>query len=384
MAKKFLIGQLACYGDCLYATTVAKQIRNDFPDSHITWAVASKYKSILLLNPDVDAIWEVPINNNDFYAEGWQNFLKEAESRQRAGIYDELVFTQIAPRWLYYDGVIRSSTIGSYPSPITVSVDPVVRLSDDEISNVKQFTQRAGLGKFRNVVLVEYAPGSGQSFMNLDFALAIANKVIKDRGDTCFVLTGPTRLADKHPQIVDASGLTYRENAELTKYCNLLVGCSSGITWLATSDWAKKLDMLQVLDRQSVFFAGIKYDFDLWGISTANVVETTVNSTDYVAECVNVVLKDGIIPAKERYDEQYKPQYFNYRGIVKLVLKDNGTNNIGKLPGIIRGYQKTNKHLNLILLYFIAGREVVEFYGSKLLQHISGVPRRVYNKLFKA
>ena len=57
MSKKFLIGQLACYGDCLFATTIAKQIRHDYPDSHITWAVSSKYRSIVEHNPDIDKIW---------------------------------------------------------------------------------------------------------------------------------------------------------------------------------------------------------------------------------------------------------------------------------------------------------------------------------------
>src|SRR5687768_14844075 len=124
--KRFLIGQLACFGDCLYATAVARQIKQDFPDSHITWAVASKYKSILALNPHVDEIWEIEVLNNDFYDKGWADFELQAKQRKARGEYDELVFTQIPnANWKNFDGTIRSSILRGYKKPINVPVEPV-------------------------------------------------------------------------------------------------------------------------------------------------------------------------------------------------------------------------------------------------------------------
>ena len=52
-----LIGQLGANGDCLYATTLARQIKADFPECELTWAVASACAHILVNNPHVDDVW---------------------------------------------------------------------------------------------------------------------------------------------------------------------------------------------------------------------------------------------------------------------------------------------------------------------------------------
>ena len=54
--KKIILVQLYSNGDCLYATAVARQIKQDFPGSHLTWAIASFCKSIIINNPFVDEI----------------------------------------------------------------------------------------------------------------------------------------------------------------------------------------------------------------------------------------------------------------------------------------------------------------------------------------
>ena len=63
--KRILLGQLGSFGDCLYATTVARQIKVDFPECHLTWAIGSPYRSILDNSPDVDDIWEVPFSSRE-------------------------------------------------------------------------------------------------------------------------------------------------------------------------------------------------------------------------------------------------------------------------------------------------------------------------------
>ena len=69
--KKIIIAQSGNYGDCLYATTIAKQIKSESPESHLTWAISTKYKSILDLNPHVDEVLEIPKMYDNISAEGW-------------------------------------------------------------------------------------------------------------------------------------------------------------------------------------------------------------------------------------------------------------------------------------------------------------------------
>ena len=58
--KKILLLQLMSNGDCLYATAIARQIKEDNPGCQLTWAIASFCKTIIDGNPYVDAVWEIP------------------------------------------------------------------------------------------------------------------------------------------------------------------------------------------------------------------------------------------------------------------------------------------------------------------------------------
>ncbi|MEQ1577992.1 MAG: hypothetical protein ABL894_10090, partial [Hyphomicrobium sp.] len=60
---RILLGQLGSNGDCLYATTIARQIKKDFPGCHLTWAISSLCTRVLDNNPDVDEVWEVPVQS---------------------------------------------------------------------------------------------------------------------------------------------------------------------------------------------------------------------------------------------------------------------------------------------------------------------------------
>ena len=182
MSRKFLIGQLGCFGDCLFATPLAKQIKNDYPDSHVTWAVAGKYKSILALNPYVDSIWEISVSDNNYSGESWTKFETEALQRKSDGEFDEIIFSQIPPlNWIKYTGTIRNTILSSYGKPITVPIEPTIKLSENEIENVKLFSEKYKLGDFKNVILFECAPGSGQSTVNTEFAIKVANEILKKR-----------------------------------------------------------------------------------------------------------------------------------------------------------------------------------------------------------
>jgi ADP-heptose:LPS heptosyltransferase len=120
--KNILLGILVSNGDCLMATVVARQIKHDFPDCHLTWAVSSFCSYIIENNPDIDHIWivEVP-NKKEALNAGWYKFKKEAFRRKSAGDFDEVFLLQIYPDNLsHFDGTTRGTIYGSYPYKITV------------------------------------------------------------------------------------------------------------------------------------------------------------------------------------------------------------------------------------------------------------------------
>ena len=48
-------------------------------------------------NPDVDAIWEVPVSGHAEMAAAWRRFAREADERRRKGEFDEVFLTQVYP-----------------------------------------------------------------------------------------------------------------------------------------------------------------------------------------------------------------------------------------------------------------------------------------------
>lgn len=358
MQKKFLIGQLASYGDCLYATTIAKQIKHDHPGSHVTWAVSARYSSILKLNPHVDAIWEIPQTYGDVFTGGWNRFRKEALQKKSRGEFDTLIFSQIAPRWVQFNGTIRNTILSAYEKPITVSRQPVIQLSSEEVEHVRQYSVKNGLTNYRKVVLFECSPTSGQSKnVNVEFALRVAKNITNERKDICFILSSPNKIETGTPQILDASELTFRENAELTKYCDLLIGCSSGITWLATSEWAKPLQMIQLLDESFALFYGVRYDHELNGLPYGNILEMLTFSEKSIVDCITLTLDDRFEEAKKNYNEEYKVTYENFQSMVVLLLKYGHL--FATIPMLLR-YNNKYGHLSLIgLLFSLVGAHIL-------------------------
>jgi len=160
---KILLVQLYSNGDCLYATAVARQIKNDYPGCHLTWAIAGFCKSIIAGNPYVDEIMEVnTVPKNDVVA--FRRFKREVHQKQIKGEFDLIFITQnMDTNQAFYDGCIRSNILNAYPHPVTVPVQPVLHLSENEKDIVKQFASGHRLETYAHVILFEYAPQSGQS-----------------------------------------------------------------------------------------------------------------------------------------------------------------------------------------------------------------------------
>jgi hypothetical protein len=306
--KRILIGQLGSYGDCLYATTIARQIKQDNPDCNLTWAIGSNYKHILKNNPHVDTIWEYNVHTRLEVTNKWYEFKAEALARKNRGEFDEVYFTQTYPGnpGAFY-GSLRASMFRVYPHPITVPLDPVLVLSQDEVDNVKQFARQYNLEGKKNVILFECSPQSGQSFITTDFVHDVSTTIVRKFPDTCIILSGDRPVLFHHPSIIDGNELTLRENAELTKYCTLFIGTGSGITQACISDWAKPLPMIQLVHKNTV--ASLVIDHNYFGLPTDSILEMTQCTKTRLFNCIWDIFTVGFGKAREVYSDPVTPDF---------------------------------------------------------------------------
>ncbi|MEO6330401.1 MAG: hypothetical protein ABIO55_15810 [Ginsengibacter sp.] len=85
--EKILLAHLNSRGDCLYSTVIARQIKElDFKDCHLTWAISSRCKEVITLNPYVDAVWEISTKQALANEVEWEDFVKQAEPYFLAGV----------------------------------------------------------------------------------------------------------------------------------------------------------------------------------------------------------------------------------------------------------------------------------------------------------
>ena len=260
------------------------------------------YRSVIDHNPFVDNVWEVQQQANASVDEVWERFEHEAWKRKNNGEYDEVFLTQVHPgNYQNFDGTTRSSLFRGYPHPITVPVNPVIRLSENEISDVVQFMASHRITNSDMVILFEAASTSGQSFVTPEFAVHTAERALRNSPKIKFIISSDKRIDNVHPHIIDGSTLTFRQNAEVTKYCSLLIGCSSGISWLATSDWAKPLPQIQLLSGRTRMFASMFHDAKYFNLPTENFIELVDVEPQEVAEIVILSMREGYTKTFSRY-----------------------------------------------------------------------------------
>ena len=316
--KKILLVHLYSNGDCLYATAVARQIKLDYPDCHLTWAISNLCSNIILGNPYVDEVLEIStVKKNDVAA--FRKLKKEVNAWKRVGRYDEVFITHNADiNQAYYDGSIRSSVLKAYPYPITVSLQPVLFLSDAEKINAEKFAEVHQLKKYEQVVLFEFAPQSGQSNMNKEAAILIAEKIAA-AGNNVVILSSANKINHNNHAIIDGSLLSFRETAHLTHYCTLLLGSSSGITWISTSNAAKQLPMIQLLNPNTNWANPISRDFERFGFSADQLIELTNYEPNFVATVTLESIAD-FAKAKSTYHQLIPMHFRTTKSIVYNLL----------------------------------------------------------------
>ncbi|MEO6583894.1 MAG: hypothetical protein ABIO05_06195 [Ferruginibacter sp.] len=305
--KNILLVHLYSNGDCLYATTVAKQIKNDFPNCKLTWAIADFCQGIIDNNPCVDEKLVITsVKKDDVVA--FRKLKKQFYQQKKSGIWDEVFITMNMDENLaLYDGTIRGMVLRAYPNPITVPVQPVLILTEAEKANATAFAAEHNLSSFENVILWEYAPQSGQAAFNAAKVLNIAKQIV-ELPSTCIILSSLKSFATSS-KIFDASKLSFRENAALTHFCTLLIGSSSGITWLSTSSAGKFLPMVQLLQSNGAFLNAPSVDFARFGLPADKLIELIDADAEELLNCVEAIADRGFEKAKSEYHTSLPLQF---------------------------------------------------------------------------
>jgi len=320
-AKRILLGQLGSNGDCLHATTLARQIKFDYPNCHLTWAISSMCRSMIENNPYVDEIWEITAGNWNEIAAAWYWFEREVQNYLKEGKFDEVFLTQVSPNnYQNYDGTTRVSLYRGYPKPITVPIQNILRLRDNEVENVRLFAEKHNLSKCSQVILFEYASNSSQSFVTPDYALFVAQSIISLVPNCSIILSSHRQINTTDERIIDGSILTLRENAELTKYCTLFIGCSSGVTQTALSDWAKPLPMIQLLLGSTSVYASIAHDLEYWGCPSDQILEMTDTPLQQLINCVYTTFTKGFPEARNQFHQQIPLDFNFYLTLTRIAL----------------------------------------------------------------
>lgn len=305
---RILLVQIGLNGDCLLATVIARQIKEiDYPNSHLTWAVGSSYRQTIFMNPHVDDIWEIANEKCLTNPDEWKYFLSEVEEAKNSGRFDLVFISQgLGENWLKFDGGLRSSAYNNYPHKITVSPKPVIRLSDSEVENVKRFAKARELEKYKNVILVEYSPTSFDSDLNQKSGCKFAADFAAENEDTAIILSSNKSFASPLKNVIDASSLSFRENAELSKYCDLFVGCGSGISWLMASDWSKKLNTVLLINQSNGILPSLQYDHQHINLPADHIIEIKNggDSLEKLKKCLDKILSSDFAQARKRFNEK--------------------------------------------------------------------------------
>jgi hypothetical protein len=352
--KRILLGHLGVYGDLLHATVIARQIKKDNPDCHLTWGVGSRYADILQENPDVDSIWEFPVANRWEVTSKWYEFENLALYQKFMGEFDEIYLTQIYPGQptLFHD-TLRAAMYRTYPNEITVPKIPRVFLTFREIDEVRAFATKYNLHSCKNVILFEWSPQSNQSFVTEEFVLAAAGRIVTVLPNTVVILSGEKPIVTNDLDIVDASYLSFRENAELTVYCNLFIGTGSGITQIVQTNWAKDLPMIMLLNKRST--ASVITDYEYFDLPTGGVIEMSECTSVDLANCV----VDSLVPefggfqeARKRYNKKITPDLT----IIRFHMLFDKALRSKKYGDILKAFILTSKEYGFTkdYLYFLS------------------------------
>lgn len=316
----YFIYQFAAFGDCLFATIVVKQLKYNNPKCEITWGISKRYASILKNNPYVDKVMEFEIDPktaSPYEFERHNSLINNLEKE----FGSNFIHLQLLNKHIHHlFTTLRYTVIKVFGGPITVSKNAVLYLDQKEKDNVKEFIFKNQINTYSTKILFECAPTSGQSNVDLKFALQVAEKITAKNKNVCIILSGAFTIEVNSTQIFNANSISYRENLELINYCDLLIGCGSGISWLTICESAKPIPMIQLLSSKSDLFAGVHFDFEINNLDNSHILEMINFDVHKTVNSIETALEYGILDAKLKFHQEYKPSIFNLNNnVMKLV-----------------------------------------------------------------
>jgi len=320
---RLLLGQLGANGDCLYATILARQLRNDYPSAHITWAISSQCVGLLRNNPFVDEIWEIPVPDWSQHEIAWRMFEREATRRLLRHEFDHAVLSQIWPNnFQNYDGTIRPSILRAYGRPITVPIENIICLTEQEEERVEQYVRDNGLMAFEHRILFECSAKSGQSFVTTELAQEVAEHVYAALPDATMLFSTNLPMRLKNSKSRRVGMLSLREIARLTRYCTLFVGGGSGGTVAATSTSASHLPIITLLHQHTSVYASFAHDFEFFGLPNDHMLELTETDPKKIADCIVTTSRSGVGAARLKFGGVIPIQFdFYFQLIADNLLK---------------------------------------------------------------
>ena len=192
-------------------------------------------------------------------------------------------------------------------------------------------------------ILIESSPRSGQSSMNHDKAIQIAELITKKYKNVKCIISSSNKFSTKNDNIIDGSALTFRETKELLLKCNLIIGASSAISWMCSSfDEVFKINMIQIISSNywnKTVSASLIKDFKYFGLSTNHIIELNDPSDIYLIDCLDVLLSNGFKTAKKKFGLNSNYYRFEKKIILEsyMNLFDKIYNELHRLYSEIRG-----------------------------------------------
>jgi hypothetical protein len=95
-----------------------------------------------------------------------------------------------------------------------------------------------------------------------------------------------------------------------------MIGCSSGLTWLATSNWPKKIQMIQLISphfKNGIIPASVKTDFEYLGLSLNSIIELYDPNDMLISECIVSVYQNGFNFSRKLFDQYSLKMFTNNR-----------------------------------------------------------------------
>ncbi len=225
-------------GDVLAATPVARQLKADDPECHVTWFTSRRYENLLEGNPYVDEVVGL---------EGDPAGLDEGIEELKASRKWTRFFTPAAymNKDVHEGRAVFETVRDSAGLDWTVPFEFVLRLTEKEKRQADRYWKSLPEGP---KILVETEFFSEQSVWEEGFAFDLVE--ILGFLSPVFLFTAGRkpvfldRLKEIHPRSYWCRE-PFRLNAEFYNRCSAFVGVSSGISALTLSDYCRK-DVLHV------------------------------------------------------------------------------------------------------------------------------------------